>query len=115
MKIAIVQVTALDATILALGNYADVLSNYHVSRCRVKFAFHENLNDPMKQVSVLLYFILKIKEKKTDDCRYDRFDRWNAQVASVAAEDYQTIGLGYHAAGGGSSWSLSVLSVRSCW
>ncbi|XP_061927128.1 proton channel OtopLc-like isoform X3 [Apis cerana] len=69
MEIAIVQVTALDATILTLGGID----------------------------------------------RYDRFDRGHVEVASVAAEDYQTIGLGHHAVGSGSSRGLSALSVRGRW
>ena len=47
--------------------------------------------------------------------RYDRFDRGHVEVASVAAEDYQTIGLGHHALGSGSSRGLAALSVRGCW
>lgn len=47
--------------------------------------------------------------------RYDRFDRGHVEVASVAAEDCQTIGLGHHAVGSGSSRGLSALSVRGCW
>ena len=69
MKIAIIQVTALDATILALGNYADVLPNYHVSLSREIRVSHskrcpENLDD-LTERSVLSYFTSKIKEKKT--------------------------------------------------
>lgn len=89
MEIAIVQVTALDATILTLG----------------KFPFRNFLSLP---------FTSTLKSKGGID-RYDRFDRGHAEVASVAAEDYQTIGLGHHAVGSGSSRGLSALSVRGRW
>lgn len=65
-------------------------------------------------LSFFLSYLEPLKSKGGID-RYDRFDRGHVEVASVAAEDYQTIGLGHHAVGSGSSRGLSALSVRGCW